>query len=684
MTVEDRFPVGMRVLAVDDNSTCLRLLEELLVKCQYQVTTTNQAVKALQMLRENRNNFDLVISDVNMPDMDGFKLLELLGLEMDLPVIMLSGYSDKDLVMKGISHGACDYLLKPVRIEELKNIWQHVVRRKKFYPEDQNKSSSQDKGCLEAGEGGHAVSPSGSSDWSGRFNRKRKEQNEDEEEEDEEEEHENEELSYQKKPRVVWSRELHQKFVAAVDQLGYDKAVPKKILDLMNVEGLTRENVASHLQKFRQYLKKLRNPAFGVRDSSYTRMAALDGFGDAQSLVGSQRFSNAGLSPYIPSMMLGRLNSTAGLSIRGTTSGLVQPGHSQNLSNYFNIPTKLQPVLPGNQSPNVYQTIPASLEFKQSQQSKYITHIGESSPSSDSTSYAISSSFPGARVSASSIFSDSNASSNPLILHGTPQQTHGTGVVGDQSSLGVASLNPESFDIGTSSKFLDHNRCSDSWQVAVQLSDFPMNSLPMSEPVHYGQLYANNLGFASSGPQVATVPSDFSSSVLSAPAVELRGSILNQEGLIGDVVPTLTCSPRQMWEEHKHDFNHNFDLSFNADNSMVSANVLLGPVSPSLDQNDAVCSEKMTSSLFDILDGVTSPVMQPSEFQKSATTMNPTEIYSWEQTKSPDDVAQNTYGPWNDVMTAILKRGQNENVLSTDGDFGFDAYSPGSQQFIPL
>jgi two-component response regulator (ARR-B family) len=51
------------------------------------VTTCGRATRALELLREDKDKFDLVISDVYMPDMDGFKLLELVGLEMDLPVI---------------------------------------------------------------------------------------------------------------------------------------------------------------------------------------------------------------------------------------------------------------------------------------------------------------------------------------------------------------------------------------------------------------------------------------------------------------------------------------------------------------------------------------------------------------------------------------------------------------------
>ncbi|MBA0845830.1 hypothetical protein Goarm_022824, partial [Gossypium armourianum] len=78
------------------------------------VSITNQETTALKMLRENRSRYDLVITSVNMPDMDAFKLLELVGLEMDLPVIMLSAHGHTKLVKKGITHGTCDYLLKPV------------------------------------------------------------------------------------------------------------------------------------------------------------------------------------------------------------------------------------------------------------------------------------------------------------------------------------------------------------------------------------------------------------------------------------------------------------------------------------------------------------------------------------------------------------------------------------------
>ena len=55
--------------------------------CDNSVTKCNRAEMALSLLRKNKHGFDIVISDVHMPDMDGFKLLEHVGLEMDLPVI---------------------------------------------------------------------------------------------------------------------------------------------------------------------------------------------------------------------------------------------------------------------------------------------------------------------------------------------------------------------------------------------------------------------------------------------------------------------------------------------------------------------------------------------------------------------------------------------------------------------
>lgn len=125
---------------------------------------------------------------------------------------MLSANGDPKLVMKGITHGACDYLVKPVRIEELRNIWQHVIRKKKTEPKSHNNSGDQGNVNQSSGEGNGSQA-----DQNGKFNRKRK----DEDDLSEDNGNESEDPS-QKKPRVVWSIELHRKFVAAVNQLGIE------------------------------------------------------------------------------------------------------------------------------------------------------------------------------------------------------------------------------------------------------------------------------------------------------------------------------------------------------------------------------------------------------------------------------------------------------------------------------
>ncbi|KAG6549237.1 hypothetical protein Mapa_009223 [Marchantia paleacea] len=243
MTIVEGFsPIGLKVLVVDDDPVCLMILETMLRQCHYSVTTCQKAVDALSLLRENKSNYDLVMSDVYMPDMDGFKLLEAIGLELDLPVIMMSANGETEVVMKGITHGACDYLLKPVRIEELRNIWQHVIRRR-----GRGETMKDDHSSEWGDDGNRALDSPNDGEQN---SRKRKEKQEPVEEP-------LEDVNSLKKARVVWSVELHQQFVNAVNQLGIDKAVPKRILEIMNVQGLSRENVASHLQKYRQYMKRL-------------------------------------------------------------------------------------------------------------------------------------------------------------------------------------------------------------------------------------------------------------------------------------------------------------------------------------------------------------------------------------------------------------------------------------------
>ncbi|XP_010275724.1 PREDICTED: two-component response regulator ORR24-like [Nelumbo nucifera] len=707
----DQFPVGMRVLAVDDDPTCLRLLDTLLRRCQYNVTTTSQAITALKLLRENKNKFDLVISDVHMPDMDGFKLLELVGLEMDLPVIMLSANSNTNVVMKGITHGACDYLLKPVRLEELKNIWQHVVRRKKFDSKGQSNYNNQEKSHNGAGEGGQGPNATGNTDRNGKLNRKRKDQNEDEDEETEENGHENEDPSTQKKPRVVWSVELHRKFVAAVNQLGIDKAVPKRILDLMNVERLTRENVASHLQKYRLYLKRISCvasqqanmvAALAVKDPSYLRMGSLDGLGDFHALTGSAQLPSASLMLFPSGGMLNRLNTPAGLGLRGlASSGMIQLGRSQNISNSINDLGKFQQVtLSGNQSANLLHGMPTSLDLDQLQQSKGTSRIGEFGSVSDPKIFPVGNGFSDTGVTiGSSSSSFLSVQTNPLVLQGHQQQTQNRGLA-NQSSIQVAPLNADPFDVGTSvsSHLVDPGRCNDNWQSAAPLTGFSASPLPSSNPFNHGDLSASNLrdNISSTSSHVGNNPLDISAtSVVPTPLQDSRRNVQCQSsgpsgncaqhdntkfsnfgGFNNSISESMTYAPKQRWEDHKQDYTDRSNLMFSSLNSSLPSHGVVNPLNQSLGQNSAVCSTDMDVILVGQSNTAAPFLMQNNDVGKSAmdATMK---LNSLEQSRSQDGFVSNNCGSLEDLMSAMIKRERDEVTLM-DGDIGYDVYPLGT------
>ncbi|XBJ27847.1 hypothetical protein VPH35_005050 [Triticum aestivum] len=120
-----------------------------------------------------------------------------------------------------------------------------------------------------------------------------------------------------KKARVVWTDELHKKFVEAHDKLLPGDAVPKKILKLMNDSTLTRENIASHLQKHRMNIDPLR------RGNPKTKHQKLT---PPQASLSSPNLSQQQASPTMMQPL-----SSSNFSETSITQGVVCMNHNMNV-----------------------------------------------------------------------------------------------------------------------------------------------------------------------------------------------------------------------------------------------------------------------------------------------------------------------------------------------------------------
>jgi DNA-binding NtrC family response regulator len=116
-----------RILIVDDDPYFLRVLSRILTGENFQVKTAEGAVEAAQLLQQNA--FDLVISDLRLPDGDGLSILqEIRRSGSEMPVVILTAYGEVDSYLEAMNAGATEYLNKPVKCEELLAVVRSCLR----------------------------------------------------------------------------------------------------------------------------------------------------------------------------------------------------------------------------------------------------------------------------------------------------------------------------------------------------------------------------------------------------------------------------------------------------------------------------------------------------------------------------------------------------------------------------
>ena len=118
------------ILLVDDEAHIRRSTGMVLGQLGYGVTAAAGAPEALELFTRNPRAFDLLITDISMPDMDGFQLTQQIkALRPDMPVIMITGYSEKTTCQETAARGVSAFMIKPFTRAELSKTVSDVLAR---------------------------------------------------------------------------------------------------------------------------------------------------------------------------------------------------------------------------------------------------------------------------------------------------------------------------------------------------------------------------------------------------------------------------------------------------------------------------------------------------------------------------------------------------------------------------
>ncbi|MFN3292477.1 MAG: response regulator transcription factor CtrA [Gemmobacter sp.] len=120
----------MRILLVEDDPTTSRSIELMLTHANLNVYCTDLGEEGIDLAK--LYDYDLILLDLNLPDMTGHEVLRQLRLaRVDTPILILSGADDTESKLKGFGFGADDYMTKPFHREELVARIHAIIRRSK-------------------------------------------------------------------------------------------------------------------------------------------------------------------------------------------------------------------------------------------------------------------------------------------------------------------------------------------------------------------------------------------------------------------------------------------------------------------------------------------------------------------------------------------------------------------------
>ena len=120
----------MRILLVEDDPTTSKSIELMLSHANLNVYTTDMGEEGVDLAK--LYDYDLILLDLNLPDMNGHEVLRQLRMaRIDTPILILSGADDTENKIKGFGFGADDYMTKPFHREELIARIHAIIRRSK-------------------------------------------------------------------------------------------------------------------------------------------------------------------------------------------------------------------------------------------------------------------------------------------------------------------------------------------------------------------------------------------------------------------------------------------------------------------------------------------------------------------------------------------------------------------------